>query len=223
MAYGLHWEWRGFGEISQEVRSRVDKLKPLHSSPSKLVDRYLWFPGCTVNVKLRSLYGGESLKFKRLVEGDDHQQLQLWLEKAEEDHAFPLARKAVEELSRAMKVDLPTQTDIANSKELLHLLQTSTDEVQVVTVRKTRRSYVWSSGDKVVLVDLGKISSPEQTATIGLEDLTGLNESSSREKVIAARDAMSAARDAMSLPGELETASYLEALTRWVGNQGIET
>jgi hypothetical protein len=186
------------------------------------VDRYLWFPGCTVNVKLRSFRGGETLKFKRLVEEDDYLRLQLWIEKPEEDYVFPLGRQAVEGLSRALGVDLPIERDLASSSELLYLLQTVTDEVQIVPVAKKRRSYVWVSEDSGVLIDLGDVLSPRQTLTIGLEDLTGLNEFSSREKVIAARDAVSAARDAMSLPGELETSSYLEALTRWVGNQGFE-
>lgn len=222
MAYGLHWEWRGFGELSQEVRSRVDKLKPLHSSPGKVVDRYLWFPACNINVKLRSFGGGETLKFKRLVERDDHLQLQLWMEKAEEDYVFPLARKGVEELSRAIRVDLSAEGDLASSSELLSVLQAATDEVQIVTVEKTRRSYVWISEDSAVLIDLVDVSSPEHTLTIGLEDLVGLNEFSSREKVIAARDTVAAARVDIGLPGGLETSSYLEALTRWAANQGVE-
>jgi len=201
------------------VRSRVERMRPLRGAHARLVDRYLWFPGCAINVKLRSLFGGESLKFKRLVEGDDQRQLQLWLEKAEEDYVFPVARRAVAELSRSMKVDLPTHSDISNSDELLHLLQTSADEVHIVTVRKTRRSYVWSSGEMAVLVDVGEISSPEQTATIGIEDLMNLNEFSSRAKVTEARDSVAAARTEIGLPGELETSSYLHMLTSWVGKQ----
>jgi len=219
MAYGLHWEWRGFGEPSANIRAQVEALKPLRQGTAELVDRYLWLPGCDINVKLRFLYGSESLKFKRMVEKDDRLELQLWMEKAEEDYVFPLERKAVEELSRAVGVDLPTEEDIANIEELVRLLRASTDVVQIVTVRKTRRSYVWTSDDMAALVDLGDISSPEQTVTIGIEDLAGLNEFSSREKVIAARDTVAIARADMSLPGELETSSYLQMLTSWVGKQ----
>jgi hypothetical protein len=169
-------------------------------------------------VKLRSCRGVETLKFKHLVEEDERLQLQLWLEKAEDDYAFPLAQTAVNEFSRTLGFDLPTQGSIAKISELLRLIRTMTTDVQIVAVEKTRRSFVWVSENSAVLIDVADISSPRHTLTIGLEDLTGINEFSSRHEVMAARDAVSAARDAMGLPGDLKTSSYLEALTKWVGN-----
>jgi len=84
VAYGLHWEWRGFGVVPAPVRERIERLEPQFDAPAKLRDEYLRIPGCRLNLKLRS---GErpSLKFKRLRRFDPATGLELWEERAEED------------------------------------------------------------------------------------------------------------------------------------------
>jgi hypothetical protein len=219
MAYGLHWEWRGFGELGDDIRSRIVELKPLRPFPTKVVDRYLWFPGCRVNVKLRSFRGAETLKFKRMIEVDCKSGLQLWMEKAEEDYVFPLSPKPIEELSHLLGVKL-TVASISGCDEFVDVLRATTAKTSIVAVEKTRRSYVLRSEDHAVLVDLGSISAPQVTSTVGLEDLARLTAYSARDKVVRARAAVATALSVLGLPGELEPASYLEVLQKWKGKKG---
>jgi len=41
MAFGQHWEWRGFGEIPAALRRRVRQLPLWYQSPIPSVDVYL--------------------------------------------------------------------------------------------------------------------------------------------------------------------------------------
>ena len=79
MADGTHWEWRGFGHAEEGFRREFERLPLKYSTPwEETTDEYVWFPGGSINVKLRSGGSQEGLKLKRFLEtsGD----LELWLE-----------------------------------------------------------------------------------------------------------------------------------------------
>src|SRR5215813_4873427 len=97
MAYGLHWEWRGFGTLTTDVRAQIEKLEAEFDAPERVTDEYLRIPGSRINVKLRSK-GNGSLKFKRVRVTDGATGLELWEEKPEEEYAFPISSKAQSEL-----------------------------------------------------------------------------------------------------------------------------
>ncbi len=220
MAYGLHWEWRGFGKLSDRNRARITQLRSIGNWTRKIRDRYLWYPGCRANVKLRSWGASEGLKFKRLVEEDKELKLQLWLERRDEDYAFPVEPNVVRQLAHVLEIELAQFDLAANSEELVDRLRSVAGQVRTVVVQKSRRTYVWQQGDERVLVDLAEIHSPVATTSVGLENLSGLSESSSRDAIGAARRSVVVARTSLELPAGLETLSYVEALARWVAREG---
>ena len=90
MAFGLHWEWRGFGNLSRELIERIERLPRKFPSDQEVVDEYLWFPGSSLNLKLRE----GSLKLKRLLETSG--EFERWLEDEDENYRFPLVPEALD-------------------------------------------------------------------------------------------------------------------------------
>ena len=64
MAFGTHWEWRGFGLLSEALDKELRTLPALFPDSQVVTDRYLWSPGCGINFKLR--FG--DFKIKRCLE-----------------------------------------------------------------------------------------------------------------------------------------------------------
>jgi hypothetical protein len=219
MAYGLHWEWRGFGELDEQVRDRITRLRSVNGWDRTIRDRYLWYPGCRSNVKLRSWGAREGLKFKRLIEEDGELGLQLWLERQEEDFLFPIEPQVVHQLGRLLQIELPLAAPLPRSDDLIDGLSRLSDQIRVVVVEKSRSTFAWQKREARVLVDLAEIHSPVATMSVGLENLPGIEEPASRAALGAARDSVAAARAELGLPGGLVTLSYLEALAQWVGNE----
>jgi hypothetical protein len=52
MAFGVHWEWRGFGSVSDAFFGRYGNLA-YEFGPQKIEDIYIWVPGLEVNLKIR--------------------------------------------------------------------------------------------------------------------------------------------------------------------------
>jgi hypothetical protein len=100
MAFGRHWEWRGFGTIGRELRAAVESLPTKFPAAQELVDEYLWVPGSAINVKLRT----GDLKFKRLVARSG--RLERWLEDPEENYALPIAPPVVQKLAEELRIRL---------------------------------------------------------------------------------------------------------------------
>jgi len=217
MAYGLHWEWRGFGRLDDRVRGRIARLPPLGARPVSVCDQYIWVPGCSVNVKLRSWRSAAGLKFKRLIEHDGNLQVQLWLERPEEDRAFPIQPPVMLELATILDVELPVDRVIADCAEFIAVLQAAAATVHVIRVEKLRRTFVWGEGANTVLVDLADIHAPIVTTTVGLEDSAHLQDGSSATAVRGAGRSVTAARSDLGLPADLETKSYLDVLPTWIG------
>ncbi len=136
MAFGKHWEWRGFGRISDELRARIESLAPLFASDRSLIDTYLWTPHSPVNVKLRL----GDLKFKHLIESDG--DLECWLEDANDIHPFPLTAGVVSELERALSIRLVGQQQtLVGRSELAALLQNAQPPARILLVEKHRRLF----------------------------------------------------------------------------------
>src|SRR6266850_7331377 len=79
MPEGTHWEWRGFGRISEGFRETFD-CYPLKfkNAPAwdNTKDEYVWSRTSPVNVKLRSGGAQQGLKLKRFV--DQNERAQVW-------------------------------------------------------------------------------------------------------------------------------------------------
>ena len=145
MALGRHWEWRGFGLVSDALRERWNSFA--FALPDQqwhdMVDRYLWVPGYGMNAKMRSgLPVGDCLKFKRLRARWN--QLQLWHEDPEDVHRFPLRWSDLRWLAQELHVELPSkQQETVGFDEALEIFQRATPPVQVIEVHKHRQARIW--------------------------------------------------------------------------------
>jgi hypothetical protein len=209
MAFGEHWEWRGFGGPPQGLRSAIESLPLLFPTSQDITDHYLWAPGSTVNVKLRL----GDLKFKRLLETAGG--LERWIEDEAENHPFPVAPDVLEKLAGALGISLgPLPASCPDRDALVRLLDAARPAVRRVSVSKTRWGRLWR-GDtrggedegRQVIVEIAEISSPERISSIAIEH-------PSRERVAAARDAL-------GLPGGLRRLSYLDAISLWARGETI--
>jgi hypothetical protein len=211
MAWGKHWEWRGFGVLPDPLRTSIDALPRTVAAPQVVVDQYLWVPGCTVNVKLRT-DRASTLKLKRYLE-QRADGLECWEENESESYAFPLATTVVQQVAAALRVtvadDLPRQTETPAA--LLALLRQAAPSVQVIAVRKERlqREWVWCDGpsSEPVIVDVAAIRAPEPIASVALEH--------------PAADAVAAAAAALNLAAHLRRINYLEAIRVWATGERL--
>jgi hypothetical protein len=215
MAYGLHWEWRGFGAVDPEVRRRIEGLPRLFPGDLTGVDSYYWYPGCDVNLKLREFGVRAGVKLKRLREVDAETGLQLWLEDEREDYPFPLQPDAVHRLGNSLGVDVSPPPRPMGRCTLLTLLREARSDLVVVAVQKTRSIRRWTTGGREVLVEIAEIASPERVTSVGVEDRAGLVGSASEEEMAATKLDVTAALDGLGLPGALTAVSYLEAVGAW--------
>jgi hypothetical protein len=211
VAFGKHWEWRGFGILPAALREGIESLPRKFADCQEVADEYLWAPGARVNVKLRL----GDLKFKRLLESRGG--LERWLEDEAENIPFPLGREVVERLARDLGVVLPpleAPGPLAR-EDLLGLLARSQPPVRRLEVKKRRWQYEWrraatQAPDSVpVTVELAEVLAPEPTFSIAVEhpDFEPVAE----------------VRDALGLEAVLQRRSYLEALEVWARGESILT
>jgi len=209
MAFGKHWEWRGFGKLSRELRARIEALPLKFEESQDLTDEYLWVPGSPINVKLRL----SDLKFKRLVESS--RGLQLWLEDPAENYTLPLAAPVVKKLAAELGIVLPAveQAPLARD-ELLRLLDQAKPRVRLVAVKKSRWQREWSEGlgrstgtGDAVTVEVAEILAPERTFSIGIEHPRA--------------ERVAAVRDALGLAQAIRPLSYLGALEIWARGETV--
>ena len=216
MALGTHWEWRGFGVLSDAFRRRFESLEDLFPSRS-IVDEYVWVPHLSINLKLRRGTGGQDgLKFKR--PGRTTGDLEEWREDPSEIYDFPLSTEAWESLERELAdvgIILPPFPEEPLDRDLtLDYLKRSDSNIRVVTVTKARVTKLWSGREGDVRVDVTEISSPEEVTCLGLESSAG--EGGGLADGVA-RSALRSARTVLGIDREsLEVMNYLQALNRWV-------
>jgi hypothetical protein len=221
MAYGRHWEWRGFGTIPPTIERRVVALPSAGVPERTVTDYYLHAGGTAVNVKIRAWPGGGSLKVKRLLSAGDPEGPSLWEEDPEEDHAFPVAGPVLTRCLEAIGIAPPSSATAAvgDAAGLLAMLTRLGEPLRMVEVRKRRRTFVWSGGAAPVLVELADIATPERTASLGLEDMAGLSAHSAAAEVAIARRAVI---DAACRFGEsLRRLTYPQAVATWAGGGSV--
>lgn len=202
MAFGQHWEWRGFGPIDDAHRRALEALPMKFPDAQVITDEYLWSPRCRTNVKLRL----GDLKLKRLVRVE--RDLELWLEDPDENYAFPLEQAPLLSLFEALGVESASVPGHPlEREELLALLKRHAREVRVVSVDKSRRQHELAlSGGTAesgsgVTVELAEIHAPERILSIGLE----------HERL----EAVAHARDTLDLERQMRRLNYFEALEIW--------
>ena len=167
MALGKHWEWRGFGEVSETFIERYGRLKRAFG-PLKVRDLYIWTPGVRANVKMREGELG-GLKFKRLVERDG--RFECWSEDAAELFAFPLQEPGWQMLAAELAQagldigSLPQQAP--QSDEVAALLESA--GCKMVLVPKERGARWLPGPNGRVLVEWTAIHEPQPVLSIGLE------------------------------------------------------
>ena len=218
MALGRHWEWRGFGTVSESLRERWNSFE--YALPDQqwhdMVDRYLWVPGYGMNAKMRSgLPVGDCLKFKRLRARWN--QLQLWHEDPEDVHRFPLKWSDLRWLAQELHVELPSeQRDTIGFDESLDVFQKATPPVQVIEVRKHRQARTWQNGEARVQVEIAELTQPEVITSLSLESTLELTEWAEPTVMTAARDSVKQALDDLGIENEdLQGMNYVDALTVW--------
>ncbi|MGQ9592829.1 MAG: hypothetical protein ACUVYA_21325, partial [Planctomycetota bacterium] len=137
MAFGIHWEWRGFGPLAPEAASQVVSLPRKFPSAQRVVDEYLWVPGARANVKLRA----SDLKLKRLL--DRRGAFELWEEDERENYAFPLGPEPLEKLCAELGASRPPPAALGDPRELLAWLERAAPGGRRVRVAKTRTQHDW--------------------------------------------------------------------------------
>lgn len=217
MAVGRHWEWRGFGKVSDDFRTRFSSYPLKYAGPEWLdvKDEYLWVPGSGINVKLRTGIE-EGLKFKRLERTDG--DIELWLEDPEELYPYAkLNATVLKKLADALNITLPTipQGPFDRGKTL-DLLKRAHPMPQVVEIRKRRQTRVWRDSRAQVLVEIAEVTSPQTVFSVGLENDGDLQADATREQIAAAKDSIVAAKNFLKTDQEsLRSMSYLQALEIW--------
>ena len=198
MAFGEHWEWRGFGVLPAESRRELEALPLKFATSQRLRDDYLHVPGVRINVKLRE----GCLKFKRLLV--TRGGLEHWLEDRSENFPLPLAPAAVKSLLGELGLGLsPPSAPISSERELIDYLRSGAPGLAVVSVEKERWQREWrGAGDRIpVTVEVAEIHAPERITSVGLEHPRA--------------EAVTEALAALGVEPLLQRASYLEALGLW--------
>lgn len=219
MAYGLHWEWRGFGTMPSPTREAITQLPTAFPDSRRDDDEYLWTVGLKSNIKYRPK--DETLKFKRLVREHEDKRFQLWKEDEGEEHKFPLSPAIFAKLASELGLMLPLPSEPVDHDKAVSILKTSQPEVYPVAVSKVRRAYRWAQGSHKVLIELAEISAPEVVTSVQIEDDMGLTEKSPPQQIDEALAAVRAAKAAFRLGDGLVEVSYLNALEVWVRNKKL--
>jgi hypothetical protein len=207
MAFGEHWEWRGFGEFQGLARRRIEALPRKFPDHQEITDEYLHAPGATVNIKVREGY----LKFKRLT--GMTAGLERWLEDPSENHLFPVAREVIAKLFVDLGLrEMALPELVADKESLLELVRQADPRMALVRVRKKRWQHQWlekprGGGREGVIVELAEISVPERVTSVSLEHPEA--------------ELVTAAREALGLPAGLRELSYLRAIAAWARGEWV--
>jgi hypothetical protein len=219
MAYGLHWEWRGFGTLDDEVLDRLSDLA-FPSGAQEIIDRYIWTPHTRVNLKVRSWSGGRSLKLKRPVDVDPESGLELWAEHPDDDHQFPLAPQTAAAILAELGLASPVPVGSVDEAELVESIERAAADTRVVLVRKQRSRAVTRVGTTMVQVERADILEPQPVASIGIEDVSGLAHDSTRSTLDQARKAVCEMRDRVA--PRWKTCNYLRAVATWARGAWVD-
>jgi hypothetical protein len=213
MAYGFHWEWRGFGVLPAGIRERIERLPAKYPEPATVRDEYLWIPGCGFNLKLRSK--PRSLKFKRLLKSDPLTGMELWEERADEDHPFAVAPSVAVRVASALGIRLDEPPGPLDREPLIRTLQGADPRLRVIAVDKIRRAREYRVAEGKLVVELAELTSPQTVTSVGIEDELGLTRKSDEGTVEAAKLVVARAVEALGLRDVLTPHNYVEAVNTW--------
>lgn len=213
MAAGTHWEWRGFGAVSDAFLDRYTGLK-VQYGPQEFEDLYIWSPNLQVNIKLRE--GAEGgLKIKRFVSRDG--RLQRWTEDPDDLFAFPLAEPAWHALARELataNLALGAYPETpAGRDQLLEILAKA--GCKTILVSKRRDGRYWQGPDGTLLVEWTTIHKPQPIHSIGLEspdialETAGPADEQAKAAILAAISSLGLERE------PLKVMNYMDAVSLW--------
>lgn len=227
MPNGIHWEWRGFGRVSDDFR-RAFECYPLRFEDGPLwdntKDEYIWIPNSRINVKLRLGGGQQGLKLKRLV--DFNGDVELWLEDPQELFSLDkLDQTLLNEV--AGKLGLPAMNvppGRLTPSQVLEIFRTAKTSAIVAAVHKKRQSRQAGPWIQVELVEILRVIAGGREIpldfpvfSVAVENSTDLS-NASPASLAAGRDAVLAIIHSLNLTSEaLRPMNYLDAIAVWVG------
>ncbi len=208
MAFGEHWEWRGFGDLTSTIRNQIEQLSPKYGGGITITDQYLWVPMCKVNVKVRA----KDLKFKYLLNSVD-EGLEKWKEDEKDNYPFPLNPAVLAQLETALGTMLPmdmASKTVDTLQVLLEVLPRCTPPMTCVVIDKFRNTYVYPIENTEILVELAEIKNiridgKHQEKTFTSVSLEGADVTM-----------MLRVRDRLGLPDSLQVKGYLQLIQELV-------
>jgi hypothetical protein len=221
MAFGTHWEWRGFGDVSDPFTDRYGRLNYQYG-PQELQDIYIWIPESDLNLKVRAGAGG-GLKFKRLIGKDG--RLEQWSEEPADLFDFPLQEPAWQALAGELaKANLALGSYPEHPPGREQLLATLEKAgCKTIPVSKQRGGRWWQGPNGRVLVEWTAIHKPQPILTISLESQDTAVEDDRLTDEQAKADIL-AARAALRLDSRpLQIMNYMDALSIWAQGAMINT
>jgi hypothetical protein len=226
MPEGTHWEWRGFGRVSDAFAVAFARLTPKFEGGSAgdvSRDDYLFVDGCTVKVKLRTGGTQQGLKLKRLVGSEA--DLELWSEDPRDLYRFrdvdgSVLAKLAEILGLTLREDL-LPGDL-RPPQILDYLGKATPPARLVSVHKKRQTRLARAGVQVELAELQRVTIDGRNIdlgsvahSVGIENTEDLRNRSTRELGGAANDVRRTLADLAIADEALFPMNYLEAIALW--------
>jgi hypothetical protein len=208
MAFGDHWEWRGFGDLKNAIQDQIQQLTPKYGAGINVTDQYLWVPACKVNVKVRE----KDLKFKYLLDKADG-GFERWKEDEKDNYPFPLNAAVLAQLEKALATAIPADIygkTVDTSDSLIDLLPRCTPPVTCVAIKKFRLTYVYPIEGAEILVELAEIENVEIDGQQQRRTLTSVSLESADVGM------MRTVRDTLGLPDSLQVKGYLQLIEEMV-------
>ncbi|MGK7369222.1 MAG: hypothetical protein ACNS64_03315 [Candidatus Halalkalibacterium sp. M3_1C_030] len=219
MAFGLHWEWRGFGGVNSSFADRFSKLDTLVSEYA-VEDYYIYVPGLETNLKIRK-GDKNNLKFKR--PGKFKNNFEQWKELENEFFEFPIPLRA-----QNLLVEFLKSTAIDRTCSIPPAIETTDDYLrwlkeigcQIIEVRKAREIKEWSNAEGSVMIEWTGIYNPQSIISISLESEPF--EPSESQKEAKTLDLLKSVHNELELNEmPLRPKNYLEAVTIWANSNKI--
>jgi hypothetical protein len=208
----MHWEWRGFGDLSDGFLEGFERLA-FARDWQEVTDTYFLLPTSDLNLKCRD--GAEDgLKLKRRLRRSG--ELELWTERLEDMRAFPLSDLELASLARGAGLRLPPLAErVLDRDAAVEALSRAQPRPGVVRVRKVRETHRLWEGARGVLVELAEITSPVRTRSLCVQSACDLEEQGPAE-VRAAEELVRRALEALAVSREaLRPSSYADAVRAW--------
>lgn len=213
MAFGSHWEWRGFGGVDGVFVDCYSAL-PIVSEVHRQVDQYIYVPGLKTNLKIRN--GEESgLKFKQFNKNEG--EFELWSEYEDELFDFPISTSARDLLQKTLN-----ESELGPIKSIPSKVHSSKDTLawlreigcRIIKVEKKREIRKLNSNNDSTLVEWTCIYEPQALNSISLESMS-FEETDQQSSLHSLENVRAAYRDLELHRLPLIVNSYLDAVAIW--------